>query len=153
MSKTTLYQPTDEELKGARKHVLYELRMLHAAASAYLDSAHSRKDPQIGSAFTDSLLLHARNLYKFLTGMPGYNDDMVAGHFVSKNDGTPWTSSKLKLVRSCMSDINKFRSHLTYSRVGPGRDWPRPEIRDEIVDAFHEFIALLPDSEQEHWKT
>ena len=148
------YKPSPEQLEGARKPILYELQMLNAVVDMSVDCSRSRERPELGSALTDSALLDARNLYHFLTDTPSpkKKDDIVSGHFLRNKDGTPWTSSKLGLVKSYIEDINKFRSHLTYTRIAlSDRRWPLPEIRDEIDAAFREFLALLPDSERLHW--
>lgn len=148
------YEPSVQELEIARSSVLYELRMLISSTNTYFDRSRSRDDPHIGSAFTDSILMHVRNLFVFLTYKPSSKDDIVTGHFVKDVNGNPWSSSKLTFIESCKDDINKYRSHLTYSRkMGKAKpEWNRKRMHDEIIDAFREFFELLPNSEWLYWK-
>jgi len=148
------YHPTSQELELARSFVVYELRMLFASVDAYFDPKRSRENACIGSAFTDSILLHVRNLYDFLTGEPKKLDDIIAEHFVNRGYDSPWKSSKLTYLESRMNDINKYRSHLTYSRR-MGNDKPKfdtKKMRNVIAEAFQEFIEVLSNSERLQWE-
>jgi len=106
------------------------------------------------------VLLHARSLYDFLTREPSPNkkhDDIVAGHFVTKEGGNLWRSSKLGNFKKLYgTDIDKFRAHLTYTRIKrKDTEWPDDKIRKilyEINAAFDEFVARLPKSERPHWE-
>ena len=151
MAKKIHYEPSIEEREKARDHIYYELRMLETAVNAYFDPLRSRENPHIGSAFTDSILLHVRNLYEFFCGNPSENDDIVAAHFIANKDDTTWATSKLGCISSNMKDINKFRSHITYTRTKYRMDWPRREMRDEIFNTYNEFLEKLSSDERPKW--
>jgi hypothetical protein len=150
------YTPTPEELQAIPRYVRYEFNMLGNVVHEWTQRTIPRQGkPWIGSAFLDSVFLHARNVHDFLCHAPRENDDVVAGHFVRNADGTPWTS-ELPFFESLQEDIHKYRHHLTYSRIRLRRTkWSHDEIKgiwDEIEAAWQSFLALLPESERAHWE-
>jgi hypothetical protein len=149
------YKPTPEDLKSAPEHVLWDIKTLHAAVKARSNPSIWHHNHILGSVLNDSALLHIRSLYHFFTGIGSSSPDIFAGHFIKNDDGIPWTSSSLSYTASCIRDINKFRSHLTYSRRSIKRTWTLNDLcrmKDEIDIAFHEFLGLLPAEERSVWQ-
>ena len=149
------HKPTHEQLEVAPKHVLYELRLLRKIVADRADPSLfcDKNKKYLRSALRDSILLHVRNLYDFLTCPPKNKDDIVAGHFLSNPDGTPWMSSSLSFVKKCIGPINKARSHLTYTRIKMGKyPWRERKMLQEIDAAFSEFLAALPPSGRSAWR-
>jgi len=145
---------SDQEKKLARGFVKYELKMLNAGVEAklkHLRLSKENRDRFIGSVYTDSILLHVRNLYEFLIYTP-YKDSIRAIDFLKNKS---WESSELNLVNKALIEvINKYRSHPSYSRkMGEEKPkWKIKEMRDEINAAYQEFIEELPVPERSHWK-
>jgi hypothetical protein len=147
--------PTADDLVDAHRYVLWEMTTLHAAVEARLDPSQWRGRKGMYSIFTDSLLLHVRSLYAFFTGHGSRRGDILAKHFVKNADGSPWSPNGLSFVNSCIDDICKFRSHLTYSRQTRERKWRASDVarmRDEIDATFQEFVSLLPKSDRSRWE-
>jgi len=96
----------------------------------------------------DSALLHARSLYEFLTS-PQKRDRVVARDYVPHWNWKP--SSHLK---TCVQNIQHFRSHITVERVQRNWRWSDrlPALRDEIEDGFNEFVDSLPVERRGDWR-
>ncbi len=152
MEQKKPYVPCQLELRYAPEKFLYELGMLRASADALSLSSILNGSP-LWNIILEAALLHARNLYEFFSRKRCAKDDMLAGHFVKSKDGSFWTSGKLGYLASLKQDINKALSHLTYTRVSKKPCWDVERIRDEIEDAYAEFLALLPESERSNWST
>jgi len=150
MAKKKAYQASTLELQCAPALFLYELRVFLAATSFLQDPA-VQNNPSLKNAILESALLHSRNILDFFCAKESSIDDISAGHFVKNADGTPWTSFKLSFLISCKGDINKSLSHLTYTRVKFKPSWNMTKIRQEIEDAYSEFVTLLPLSERPKW--
>ena len=147
------YKPKNIELKGAPSKFYYEYDMFIMATEANSKLRHDHPDIQsmINNVTLESLLVHARNLLDFFCGNTTDADDIRAFHFIPGSP--PWRSSKLSYLSSLKKDINKYLSHLTYSRVikkKPNWNWGR--IRKEVEAAHEEFIKKLPDSEKANWR-
>ena len=129
------------ELDGAPRAFLYELTMLHNYVQAYRDIELLR------NAVLESALVHTRNLLDFFNSKPIPKNDILACHFV---DDPP----RLTYVEGLKNDINKSLSHLTYSRVEPGKEyvWELDKVQKEIDDAHAKFIQLLPKNKQAEWQ-
>jgi hypothetical protein len=151
------YIPTPDELAAAPSHVVSELRMLRAAASEWVKPtvARPRDEPWRGTALLDSAILHARNMYDFLTRMQPSRDYVVAAHFARDQEGNAWVA-KLPYTKSLWEDMHKFRHHLTYSRITLKRQrWLPAELQrvvEEINAAFQAFVRSLPEPERDRWR-
>lgn len=145
------YRPSAIELQGAPDPFLYELRMFRIATDALADPS-VQSNPALKNVIIESVLIHARNLHDFFSGNESSNDDMIAGHFVRKPNGTAWKSSKLTFIASCKGDINKALSHLTYTRVKFKPAWDIDRIRQDVEKAYVEFLAFLPVTESPKWQ-
>jgi hypothetical protein len=134
--------------------------MLHGAITAFESRLGDRSNPCIRSAFVDSALLHARNLFDFLTGhlrkRAPKEDQILAAHFIGDKNTPVCQPGKLSCVKSHVRRINEFRSHLSHKRLPEPRkvDWSVAlvEIRSGIDEAFREFIGVLPVLERDRWK-
>jgi hypothetical protein len=141
---------------SVQRHVLWEMDVFLAATDLRLDHTQWRHHKYLYSIYTDSLLIHARNLYHFFSGNKTRKGDIVAADLVTDADGTPWKTSGLSFLRSCVDDISKFRGHLTSIRNERDRRWSDSvvrRIRSEIEAAWLEFVMLIPESERKQWKT
>ncbi|MDP8218795.1 MAG: hypothetical protein P9M03_08725 [Candidatus Theseobacter exili] len=146
------YIPDAIELQGAPDLFLYELRMFRVAMDA-LTTPSVQGNTTLSNVVLEAALIHARNLYDFFLSKKSPKDNIIAGHFVSNADGTPWKSSKLTFIASCKGDINKALSHLTYTRVKFKPTWNLNLIRGNIEDAYTEFLDLFPIAERHKWET
>jgi hypothetical protein len=149
------YKPTQKQLEGAPEKVYYELDALRTAVGLSGDRSLWGRH-LFGSIVRDSILLHARNLRDFLCKRPGPKDDIVAGHFVANEDDEPWTSASLSFTSSRIERMNKLRNHLTYTRVASEYKWSFEEIdriREEIDNAYAEFLSRLPARDRNKWKS
>lgn len=150
MARQMTYRPSAIELQGAPGQFSYELRMFFVATDT-LQNAAVQSNPGLKNVILESALIHARNLLDFFCGKESREDNIIADHFVINIDGAPWISSKLTFLSSCKTDINKALSHLTYRRVKFKPTWRITQIRQEIEDAYAEFMALLPVDERSKW--
>ena len=148
---------SDQEKKLGRRNVKYELQMLNAGVEAkvkHLCIPKEKRDAFIGSAFTDSILLHVRNLFDFFKH-PSAKDYVRAKDFLQNK---PWIPTKFKKIDNrLIKEINIYRSHISYSRK-MGVEKPKwkveelQEMRDEIFEVYEEFVAKLPALERPNWK-
>ena len=111
-----------------------------------------RSNTALKNVIIESALIHARNLYGFFSGKESSFDDIIAGHFVKNSDDTVWKSSKLTFISSRKEDINKALSHLTYTRIKFKPTWDIDRIRQDVEEAYVEFLALLPITENPKWQ-
>ena len=152
MAKKKVYQPSIADLQGAPDKFLYELNMFKISASVLENPAVLGKQLILKNVILESALVHSRNILDFLCGEESSRDDIIAGHFAKNKDGSPWKSSNLRFLRSCKDDINKALSHLTYTRIKNKPRWNISRIRQEIEDAYNEFLYQLPEQERSKWR-
>jgi len=158
------YKPTKPELDGAPRAFIYELQMLHFSVQLlelFKDQRWVLFNKCIHDAVLEAALLHARNLLEFFTGdrplKGNLNEDSIrAGYFIKeshKNQKGCWKSDKLSHTKSRKNDINKSLSHLTFKRIKEDYKWDDlPKIKEEIEEAYDEFIQLLPENKQNEWQ-
>ena len=140
----------------SRRNVKYEIQIFNLGVElklAHLENkgkkaVRNRKDDFIGSIYTDSILLHVRNLYKFFKSENG----------AQANDylHIKWKPTKFnKINKNLIADINNYRSHISKTRkMGKGRPiWEEiiEDLRNEIAEVYAEFRRNLSDREIEHW--
>jgi hypothetical protein len=144
--------PGDDELTAwARRHLVYEVRML--VASAVELSKHDTANPQ-SNAFLESFLIHARCLRDFLWGTRSkrHGQDAFAQDFCEP--GT-WESERGE-VPPALTEIGGRRrmgrelAHLTYHRtdVSPNaKHWACGDVCFEIIEALDQLSFLArPDT-------
>lgn len=149
------YAPSVEQRVVAREHVIFEIRMFREVVRQHDAAQRGRPRDLEGmcriSALRDSALLHARNLHDFFLNARK-QDDIVAADFVDSSN-SDWSAAPLlaTLARE-IPDVNKFRSHLTYTRTERTRSWPLATFSDELESAFREFIQKMPAAERSAWR-
>ncbi|MFH1183020.1 MAG: hypothetical protein V1690_02030 [Candidatus Moraniibacteriota bacterium] len=104
----TPYIPSNDEKKeGLELHVYEEVVVFVECYKRLKNGIKEKNNLRITH---ESFLLHARNLYEFLSGDLTEKDDILAVHFIKETipiSGFPKT------------EINKQLSHITYSRRNP----------------------------------
>ncbi|OGU45246.1 MAG: hypothetical protein A2000_03550 [Ignavibacteria bacterium GWB2_36_8] len=139
-----------------RINIKYELRMINVGTdvkSEHLKEKKKKKisekrDDFIGSIYTDSILLHVRNLYYFFYSKKGAKAKDFLLH--------KWMPTKFnKIDNKLIDDISIYRSHISKSRkMGDGKPkWERiiEKMRDEISKVYEEFREQLSHKELENW--
>jgi hypothetical protein len=155
MCSQSQFVPSAQQREVARQHVVFELRMFKEVAHQHLAALGERPQDTPAmcrvSALRDSALLHLRNLHDFFM-VPRKKDDIIAADFVAP-EHSDWTAAPLlAAVAEAVEDINKFRSHLTYTRTQRTRSWPLDVFEREIDLAFTESLLRLPDDERQTWR-
>jgi len=145
-----IYEPSSNEIELAPKAFQYEFVMFGFACVLPKILAGNSEIPKDGvqNITIELALLHARNIFDFFCGEP-WRDNIHVSHFVPQN--AKWRSTKLQYLRERKQDINKALSHLTYTRILKKPTWDIYRIRDEIVAAYNEFLAILPLEERDKW--
>jgi hypothetical protein len=146
------YKPTPAELEGAVDQFLYELHMLRETTKPFIQRSPLVADETMKRVFLESALVHARNLLDFFICESSRNNDILAAHFVTAEDGSTWKPKGLEHLASCRFDINKALTHLTYTRVKSKPSWSLDEIRREIEEAYEEFLSRLPENDRQQWQ-
>ncbi len=155
-------RPTKDDRAAGRTHVVYELRLLREVVDAHTAAMGGGQTPAIDvisrrramctiSALRDSALMHLRTLYEFFTKNTLTRDDMAASDYFGDSSWSP--SSELVELSKAIEDINKFRSHLTYTRTDRSRAWSLESFMHEIERAFDGFLQALDDDERDRWMT
>jgi hypothetical protein len=155
MGNRRSFVPTDQQRETARQHVVFELRMLREVARLHDDArrrmAGDAASMCLVSALRDSALLHTRNLHDFFL-VPPTRDDIVASDFLDPAHVGWRADSLLASVAEGIDDINKFRSHLTYTRTERTRTWPLDVFMNEIDAAVSDFLLHMTEAEREAWR-
>lgn len=138
---------SDEELtQWARRHLVYEVRML--VASAVELSKHEVPNPQ-SNAFLESFLIHARCLRDFLWGArPKHHPrDALAADFCEPGE---WEDERDD-VPPALAEIGRRQrmgrelAHLTYHRQdvpSDAKQWSCGEVCFEIIGALDLLSSL-----------
>ena len=144
---------SEEVIRKAYNHVLYEFSMLHATARLM---QKPRLERAADRALLESFVIHMRNLLDFLYNTPK-KDDIAAEHFVP---AATWRSARPQLstvIRDARKRAPKEVAHLTYTRLSAtDKDipWPVPGIVKEVSEAFNKFVDLAkanrPSLAQQH---
>lgn len=140
-----------EELVEASVHVLYEVDMLRATATGI--ATEINVDWMSHNAFTESFVVHARNLTHFLFPESPYRTDILAEHFFDTSEH--WESLRGRLpedLEDVRARANKQMAHITYDRlefVGEAKRWAYLEIFTAI-QVLIEVFRLNANSELLH---
>jgi len=155
MGNKRSFEPTSDQRDAARSHVVFELQMLRHVVGLHRRESQSLPrdvDPMcLVSALRDSALLHARNLHDFFLVEPT-RDDIVASDFLEEPQMNWSANAILTTLAAEAPDINKFRSHLTYTRTERSRSWPLDTFLREIDAAFDGLLENMSDSERNVWR-
>jgi hypothetical protein len=139
--------PRDDELKvWARRHLVYEVRML--VASAVELSKHDTASPQ-SNALLESFLIHARCLRDFLWGTRSkwHSKDAFAQDFC---EPAGWERERGEVPPALAEIGSRERmgrelAHLTYHRKDVSPDaklWACGDVCLEIIEALDRFMSL-----------
>ncbi len=144
--------PADDALTAwARRHLVYEVRML--VASAVELSKYDTANPQ-SNALLESFLIHARCLRDFLWGPRGkrYDRDAFALDFCEPGE---WEKQRGE-VPPALAEIGSRQrmgrelAHLTYHRTDVAPDaklWACGDVCFEIIEALDQLSVLArPDA-------
>ena len=147
------YNPTDDERKGALDVFRYELSMFWHALDIHtnITGKYSAIQKTVHNETLESLLVHTRNLYDFFYGSATKEDDIRAFHFIEGGQQS-WRPAIPEYLRTIQPRINKYLSHLTYSRISKRATWDWMRIATEINNTYEEFIEALPAAEVAQWK-
>lgn len=140
----------------ARRNVKYEIKMFNFAVDIKLEhldkkkhkKIRDKKDDFLGSIYTDSILLHVRNLFKFFNS----EDGAKAKDYLNNN----WKPTKFKTIDKCIiTKINLYRSHISKKRkIGTGKPiWEKliEDMRYDIAEVYEEFREQLSAKELKNW--
>lgn len=136
-------EPTVEQIELSIKHVCYELttmvRQLKEFATA---RRRGGVEQHVVNAYFEAGLLHARNLFEFLTQKKPSGTRMHPSDF-----GSPWQGRLADPTVRGVVDHNL--THLLWERVHePLDDWPdmSPHV-DDLLGLFGEFVESTPHGE------
>jgi hypothetical protein len=126
----------------AEEHVFYEIDMLFATANLIASGAPHTK---MKSAFTESFVLHLRNLISFFYSKPTKPTDVVASYFFAKTgeweSQRPPKSAKIELA---LQRAHKELAHLTTKRIAgssAAKEWRVDDLINELSPTIEKFVA------------
>lgn len=128
----------EELLEKASKHIYYEIEKLDEAWNYFTPENY----PQV---FIEVFLLHSRNLMDFF--YPAIDievDNMIVFDFL--DDCEEFNNNKILKVDLGLNKrkINKFLSHLTYTRCFYSEIWLIPKFTEGIIKTINAFYIALP---------
>jgi hypothetical protein len=151
--------PVHQRAKEIVPKILYEVDMLEYACAKLADLNEKQPLHQPSSIdippdrlYTSNVLLecfliHARNLYDFLTEDP-QRDDVSALHFF--DDPAPWQSARTTLcpyMRNEKTRLQGLLAHLTYRRLDyeqdGQKDWSFAQMLTELNEAWRRFQSSV----------
>jgi hypothetical protein len=134
---------SDSELQRfAEEHVFYEIDMLFATANLIGSGA---PHPKMNNAFTESFVLHLRNLISFFYSKPTKPTDVVASDFFAKTG--EWDSQrppKSAKIEVALQRAHKELAHLTTKRIAGSsavKEWHVDDLVNELSAIIEKFIA------------
>jgi hypothetical protein len=125
----------------ALHHVLYEIERLTACGPQLTDT---RLD--VRRSIIESRLLHTRCLNDFFKHTQSWrdqmgNDDVIASDFGYDPEAT--SDKTLPISPDMVRKINKFLSHVTYSRADEQPEWDFPETWNPLMTQSVKFLEHL----------
>ena len=143
----TRKQRTEEELKAALKHLIYEIEMLKGTMK-HLEAEKDNKGV-IYYALIESFAVHARALMHFLYPAGQIKEgDVIAKDFFRSTECLPLDC--LNEPEGCFEArqrVNKEIAHLTYDRqlvASEEKKWFYNKLGNEILAIFYSFLRTLP---------
>ncbi len=135
-----------DQAKEIVPRIIYEWTMLNETYSLRKKSRETFEH----DAFLESFLIHARNLYDFLTKTrsEARKNDVVAEDFF--DEGSQWNpSARIGFVEENRRRLDRSLAHLCYDRIDyqQQKRWVRMDkVLIEFQDAWDEFLSALPMS-------
>lgn len=149
------FVPSAEQCAAARVDVVFELRMLREVVPLHAETlqrmGRDAASMSLVSALRDSALLHTRTLHDFFLVAPK-QDDIVASNFLDLEHADWRADGLLQSVAEVIADINKFRTHLTYTRIERTRGWSLELFLEAINAAFVDFLLHMTEPERAIWQ-
>lgn len=142
-----------EELRGASKHLHYEVAMFFILARALASGVFG--EGILHNAVLESFIIHARILldFLFLKARP-QDDDVVAEDYLSE-----WTEIRGEMppiLTDLRFRVGKRAAHLTYSRLAVGSEekpWEFLKIVGTLEGVLDRFITKVSKEKlAEEWK-
>jgi hypothetical protein len=101
---------------------------------------------------TESLLVHARNIYDLFFVEPQREEDVSFKHFL--DDGQTWKpdpATRCPYLHGNRRQLNRLLQHLSYDRIKfkPTQCWDTQTIMKELASVCREFLEQIP--ERQHW--
>lgn len=131
---------SDEELKKAASHVMYEWRMLQKIS--LLLSSGALTGSALHDAAMESVVVHVRCLREFFdpnrTPKP---DDVMPCDFLNEQSWTPPAVSVR--LNAAKTDADKRLAHITYARTEAPVSWDHAALVVELGVIFQSFRSVL----------
>lgn len=139
--------PSEHELKLAVRDIKYEYNWFNWCFTQLISPTIRLENHQ--TIFIELLLLHCRNLLDFFVNDLKEQDDVLAIHYIDQPDA--WLRNKwnqMPYLKINRNNINKFLSHLTYSRIYIKMVWEYVQIHQEINFKWNEFLDIIPNEKR-----
>lgn len=142
---------TNEELKEASKHLIWEIRYLSERHELFLRlGGKELKEENAGllNSLNDSFLIHSRKLVEFFysPNLTHPNDIIAEDYFDSPKSWKNIRPPKSETLSKAQKDFNKLLAHLTYASLNyPDGEhvWSISEIYVDIFNSLQIFIEAV----------
>ncbi len=148
--------PINNRIEKAAPKIEYEIDMLNALSKG-MDVEHNS---EISNALLESLLLHVRNIYNFLTkkedntkylDKEGQPKEILAIHYFNNESKWknqidrlfPYCKKELSSKKESLTLINDHLAHITYSRAETKINWDCRRILEDSKSAWDKFLNTL----------
>lgn len=141
-SEVGKWQPTEVDLRGMTKHLVYEVCEYRKAVQ---ELARLKGKPEWNPRL-ESALLHFRVLREFFMARErksGY-DNVLARDYIRD-----WDPINSQVFKGTKADIDKRIAHLSVRRLAEDFDWPLDDMNNGIENLVSQFKRLLSPEHSE----